>query len=257
MEQNQVKEAKELGSLLLDVGVSLLSSGASCSRIRITMKRLATAYHYAAHISIAPKSISLTLNLEEDNVIFNGMRSTPSQGVNFKTISGISRLSWEAIEEDLSIQQVRDKLTALLALPHYPRIIILLFVSLAGAGFCFSFGGKLPEMFISFGATFCGLFVRQEAIKRKFNPYFCVFFGSLVASLFAGAFIKAGLNISFEHAFATSVLFLIPGVPLINSFTDLIDGNILNGIVRGVNALMFSMAIAFGLLVAMIIYNLN
>jgi uncharacterized membrane protein YjjP (DUF1212 family) len=257
MEQHKVNEAKELGSLLLDVGVSLLSSGASCSRIRITMRRLATTFNYDAHISIAPKSISLTLNKEEENAIFNGMRSTPSQGVNFKTISGISRLSWEAVENDLSIEQVRDKLNALLVLPHYPRIIILLFVSLAGAGFCFSFGGKLPEMFIAFGATFCGLFVRQEAIKRKFNPYFCVFFGSLVASLFAGAFIKAGLNISFEHAFATSVLFLIPGVPLINSFTDLIDGNILNGIVRGVNALMFSMAIAFGLLVAMIIYNLN
>ena len=107
MEQHKVKEAKELGSLLLDVGVSLLSSGASCSRIRITMRRLATAYQYDAHISIAPKSISLTLNIEDEHVIFNGMRSTPSQGVNFKTISGISRLSWEAVEEDLSIHQVR------------------------------------------------------------------------------------------------------------------------------------------------------
>ncbi|MBY0480763.1 MAG: threonine/serine exporter family protein [Chitinophagaceae bacterium] len=257
MEQNKVAEAKEFGSLLLDVGVSLLSSGASCSRIRLTMKRLSITYHYQAHISIAPKSITLTLNDEDDNAVFNGMRSTPSQGVNFKTISGISRLSWDAVENDLSFHQVRDELNRLLALPHYPRIIVLLFVSLAGAGFCFSFGGKLPEMIIAFGATFCGLFIRQEAIKQKFNPYFCVFFGSLTASLFAGAFIKAGLHINFEHAFATSVLFLIPGVPLINSFTDLIDGNILNGIVRGINALMFSMAIAFGLLIAMIIYNLN
>ncbi|HEX3024506.1 MAG TPA: threonine/serine exporter family protein, partial [Chitinophagaceae bacterium] len=177
--------------------------------------------------------------------------------VNFKTISGISRLSWKAVENNLSVHQVREELNQLLALPHYPRIIILIFVSLAGSAFCFSFGGKIPEMIIAFGATFCGLFIRQEAVKNKFNPYISVFFGSLVASLFAGAFIKAGLNINFEHAFATSVLFLIPGVPLINSFTDLIDGNILNGIVRGINALMFSMAIAFGLLVAMLIYNLN
>jgi len=257
MEQNKITRAKELGSLLLDVGVSLLSSGASCSRIRITMKRLATTYNHEAHISIAPKSISLTLNDDDDNALFNGMRSTPSQGVNFKTISGISRLSWKAVENNLSVHQVREELNQLLALPHYPRIIILIFVSLAGSAFCFSFGGKIPEMIIAFGATFCGLFIRQEAVKNKFNPYISVFFGSLVASLFAGAFIKAGLNINFEHAFATSVLFLIPGVPLINSFTDLIDGNILNGIVRGINALMFSMAIAFGLLVAMLIYNLN
>ncbi|OIR12115.1 inner membrane protein YjjP [mine drainage metagenome] len=257
MEQKDNTEAQELGSLLLEIGVSLLSSGASCSRIRITMRRFATTYNYAAHISIAPKSISLTLKDKDDISIFNGMLSTPSQGVNFKTLSGISRLSWRAVENKLSIQQVREELNQLLALPHYPRIIILIFVSLAGSAFCFSFGGKVPEMFIAFGATFCGLFVRQEAVKNKFNPYISVFFASLVASLFAGAFIKAGLNISFEHAFATSVLFLIPGVPLINSFTDLIDGNILNGLVRGINALMFSMAIAFGLLIAMLIYNLN
>ncbi|MDE3142669.1 MAG: threonine/serine exporter family protein, partial [Bacteroidota bacterium] len=200
MEQNKITEAKELGSLLLDIGVSLLSSGASCSRIRITIRRFATTYNYAAHISIAPKSITLTLKDIEDNAIFNGMLSTPSQGVNFKTISGISRLSWKAVENNLSVQQVREELNHLLALPHYPRIIILIFVSLAGSAFCFSFGGKIPEMFIAFGATFCGLFARQEAVKNKFNPYISVFFGSLVASLFAGAFIKAGLNINFEHA---------------------------------------------------------
>jgi uncharacterized membrane protein YjjP (DUF1212 family) len=185
------------------------------------------------------------------------MRTIIAQGVNFKTISGISRLSWQSLEQNFSITQVRAELNRILSLPHYPRLIVLLFVSLAGAGFCFSFGGKLPEMVITFGATFCGLFVRQEAVKHKFNPYICVFMGSLVASLFAGAFVKAGLHINFEHAFATSVLFLIPGVPLINCFTDLIDGNILNGLVRGINALMFALAIALGLLTAMLIFNLK
>jgi uncharacterized membrane protein YjjP (DUF1212 family) len=218
---------------------------------------LATLYNYIAHISIAPKSVSLTLNTEGNNAIFSGMRTIVAQGVNFKTISGISRLSWEALEKDFSILQVREELNRLLALPHYPRLIILFFVSLAGSGFCFTFGGKLPEMIIAFGATFCGLLVRQEAIKHKFNPYICVFMSSLTASLFAGAFIKAGLDINFEHAFATSVLFLIPGVPLINCFTDLIDGNLLNGLIRGINALMFALAIALGLLTAMLIYNLK
>lgn len=250
-------EAKEFGSLLLDVGVYLLSSGASCSRIRITMRRLATTYNYLPHISIAPKSVSLTLSDGQDVPVFTGMRTIPAQGVNFKTISGISRLSWNASENNLTLQVLRDELNRLIALPHYPRIIVLTFVSLSGAAFCFTFGGKWLEMVITFGATFCGLFMRQEAIKRKFNPYICVYVGSFVASLFAGAFVKAGLNINFEHAFATSVLYLIPGVPLINCFTDLIDGNILNGVVRGINALMFALAIALGLLSVVLIFNLK
>ncbi|MEN9443917.1 MAG: hypothetical protein RIS47_807, partial [Bacteroidota bacterium] len=59
-----------------------------------------------------------------------------------------------------------------------------------------------------------------------------------------------------EHAFATSVLFLVPGVPLINSFTDVIDGNISIGVARGINGLMIAFAIALGLSVAMLIYHI-
>ena len=257
MNDQNTTGAKEFGSLILDVGVYLLSSGASCSRIRITMRRLATSFNYLAHISIAPKSVSLTLNDEHDTAVFSGMRSIAAQGVNFKTISGISRLSWNAAENNLSLQQIRDELNRLVSLPHYPRLILLLCVSIAGAGFCYTFGGNLTEMLITFGATFCGLFVRQEAIKAKFNPFICVYMGALVASLFAGVFVKSGLPVNFEHAFATSVLFLIPGVPLINCFTDIIDGNILNGLVRGINALMVALAIAFALLTVMLLFNLK
>ena len=103
MEHNKTTELKELGSLLLDVGTVLLSSGASCSRIRITMRRIAAAFDYEAHISIQPKSVSLNLSDDEDNVLFNGMRSIPAQGVNFKTISGISRMSWNVVEHNMNI----------------------------------------------------------------------------------------------------------------------------------------------------------
>jgi uncharacterized membrane protein YjjP (DUF1212 family) len=78
------KEPKEFGALLLDVGVSLLNSGASCSRIRITMTRFALAYDYVPHITIGPKSVSLTLDDNDGIPLFNGIRSTPAQGVNFQ-----------------------------------------------------------------------------------------------------------------------------------------------------------------------------
>jgi uncharacterized membrane protein YjjP (DUF1212 family) len=64
------------------------------------------------------------------------------------------------------------------------------------------------------------------------------------------------IGIHPEYAFATSVLYLIPGIPLINSLSDLLDGNIMNGIVRGVNGLMMSFAIALGMLGVILIYNL-
>ena len=78
-----------------------------------------------------------------------------------------------------------------------------------------------------------------------------------VRLIFIGIIYKLGTGIQLEHAFATSVLFLIPGVPMINAFTDLIDGNILNGMDRGINALMHAMAIAIGLTTVMFIFNIR
>ncbi|MGL4484689.1 MAG: threonine/serine ThrE exporter family protein [Anaerovoracaceae bacterium] len=257
MKKELQQEANEIGALLLDIGTALLSSGASCARILVTINRIATNYNYIAYTSITHKSISLTLHNEDDKIVlFSGLRTIAAQGVNFRTIAAISRLSWKTIDENLVIHEVKEKLQKILTNPHYPRGVILFFVSIAGAAFCFSFGGDAKAMLITFCATFVGLFVRQEAVKYKFNAYICVFLGALSASLFSGAFIETGKDIYAEHAFATSVLFLIPGVPLINCFTDLIDGNILNGIVRGINALIFAFAIALGLLSALLIYNL-
>jgi uncharacterized membrane protein YjjP (DUF1212 family) len=112
-------------------------------------------------------------------------------------------------------------------------------------------------MITSFLATVTGLFVRQETLRKKFNPYLCVYFASATASLLAGAAVKFNVGISPELAFIASVLFLIPGVPLISSVSDLMDGNILNGLSRGVNALQTSLAIALGLLTTMILYSIQ
>jgi uncharacterized membrane protein YjjP (DUF1212 family) len=250
-------ESKDLGALLLNIGVSLLQAGANCSRIRTTMNTFAAVYHYVPHITIGPNSVSLALNDKDGITLFNGIRSTSAHDINFKLISGISRLSWKVAERELPIQELKKELSEIQTSGRYPRIIILCFVSLAGAAFCYTFGGSWIEMIITFGATFCGLFVKQQLAKHKFNPYINTYVAATVASLFTSVFHIAGLTITPINAFSTCVLFLIPGVLLINCITDLIDGNIMNGIVKGVNALMFALAIAFGISTTIILFNLN
>jgi len=70
-----------------------------------------------------------------------------------------------------------------------------------------------------------------------------------------GVYFNIGSNP--QTALATSILFLVPGVALINSFTDLLDNNILNGMVRFTTGLMTVLAMAIGLFVAMYLFQLN
>jgi uncharacterized membrane protein YjjP (DUF1212 family) len=198
------------------------------------------------------------ISVIDDNGKFysSKLKRTQPHGVNFKVLSGISRMSWRVQDEDWDLDQIKQELVRLKSLHHYPRWLILLLVGLAGASFCRLFGGGWVEMLVAFIATFAGLFVRQEAIKRNFNPYICVFMASTIASIFSGFAVKLGIGAHPELAFATSVLFLVPGIPLINSFTDLIDGNISIGIVRGTNGMLIAFSIALGLLAAMVIFKI-
>ena len=245
-----------LCKLLLEAGAMLMSSGANTARIRITVLRIANAYGYQAELLITHRALMLTLYDEDKDYFFSRLKRTSPHGANFRMVSGISRMSWSIVEEKWTLEQVQEELDRLKSLPHYPRLIILLLVALAGASFCRLFGGGYVEMTIAFLATFTGLFVRQEAVKKSFNPYLCIFFAAFVSSMISGLAVKLQIGENPDYAFATSVLYLIPGIPLINSLSDLLDGNIMNGIVRGVNGLIIAFAIALGLLSAIMIYNL-
>ena len=242
--------------MLLDVGTLLMSNGASTGRVRNTVNRIAEALGYDVELLITSRSLMLTVTEENGSDYTSSVRRTPPHGVNFRIVSGISRMSWRVIEEKLTVAQINDEITRLTALPHYPRLVVLSFVALAGASFCRLFGGEGWELLVTFIASFFGLFIRQEALKKRFNPYLAIVFASFAASMIAGLSVKLGIGDTPEHALATSVLFLIPGVPLINSLTDIIDGNTLNGIVRGLNGFVMAFAIALGLMMAMQIYGI-
>jgi uncharacterized membrane protein YjjP (DUF1212 family) len=249
-------EIKELGSLLLDIGTLLMSSGASTERIRNNVSRIANSFGYNAELLITSRALTLTLRDEENEYAFNSLKRTSPHAVNFKIVSGISRMSWAVVEQGWSLVEIKNEIERLVSLPHYPRFVALSIVALAGASFCRLAGGEYMDMAIVFVATFIGLFVRQEANTLKFNPYLCIYVAAFAASSIAGLAYKVNIGgQNHEHAFATSVLFLIPGVPLINTFSDLIDGNLQNALVRGLNGLIISFCIALGLLTSMFLYR--
>lgn len=253
---NKLKEdALSVGNILLEIGASLMSSGASTNRTRVTLERVAKGLGYGVELLITQRALMLTIIDKDQQHFFSRLKRISPHGVNFRIVSGISHLSWNVMEENWTVAQITEELHRLKSLPHYPRYVVLVFVGLAGAAFCHIFGGGTTEMAVAFLATVAGLFVRQEAMKKKFNPYLCVFFAAFTASLFAGLAEYFHVGLQPDKAFATSVLFLVPGVPLINSVSDLMDGNIQNGIVRAMNGLMIAFSIAMGLFAVKMILN--
>ncbi|MCV9387307.1 threonine/serine exporter family protein [Reichenbachiella ulvae] len=248
-EKENGQELKELAQTLLQIGALLMSSGANSQRIRKTLHRIAGEFQCHIDLLITHRALMLNISDAQKQHFYSAIKRTEPVGVNFKIVSGISRMSWRLVQEHWSIAQLKKELDGLLSLTHYPRIVILLMVGLAGASFCRLFGGEWLDMVVTFSATFIGLVVRQEVTKRSFNPYLCIFFAAFTSSLIAG-FPVVYFDVIHEQALFSAVLYLIPGVPLINSFSDLIHGETMTGIVRSVNGLLIAFSIALGFMLA-------
>lgn len=247
--------AFKAGNALLDVGAALMSSGASTHRTRLTLERLANGLGLKIELLITQRALMVTVVDKEQELFFSRLKRTSPHGVNFKVVSGISRMSWRVLEENWTVEQIESELRRLKKLPHYPRLLVLSVVGLAGAAFCRIFGGGFLDMLVAFVATFAGLFVRQTAVNKKFNPYISIYFASFTASLIAGSAEFFSIGNNPEAAFSTSVLFLVPGVPMINAVTDMVDGNIQNGIVRLFNGMIIAFAIAMGVFTVRALFN--
>jgi uncharacterized membrane protein YjjP (DUF1212 family) len=247
----------ELGEMLLEIGSMLMVAGANTERVKMTISRIAGAFGCDSQLMITNHALMITLTYDNKVKTFTSVKWVPNMHLNFNLISDISTMSWKIVQEKWSVERINKEMKLLDKKPVYPRFLVIFLVALAGSSFCRLMGGEAVEMIVCFTGSFTGLYVRQESVKLKFNFYLCIFFAALTSSFLAGLYSFLNPGAEYIHALATSVLFLIPGVPMINSFSDLIDGNILNGTTRGVNVLVIAFAIALGLMVSLLIFNLN
>jgi uncharacterized membrane protein YjjP (DUF1212 family) len=255
-DQDKSTEIKALGTVLLDIAALLMVSGASTGRVRNTITRISNSFGYSTDMLISQRTLMLNVYDAESDQVFTSLKRTLAHGVNFRILSDISHLSWQISEQNWTVAEISEEIKRIRKLPSYHPLLVLMLVGLSGAAFCRLAGGGIVDMAAVFAGSFCGLYIRQQATKIRFNPYLCLYFAALTSSLIAGLPLKiTGIPVH-EHAVATSVLFLIPGVPLINSFSDMIDGNLQNGLIRGLNGFIISFSLALGLLTSIYIYHL-
>ena len=251
------KELDRALNLLLDISSILMLSGANTNRARLNIDRFASVLNYDASCFISHKAIILTLTNQETGFNRTKTKKIPPHAINFATISSISHVSWKAIDKNWNIDQIEAELEEIKKQPSYPNYLKLIAVSFAGAGFCNIFGGDYLNMLVAFISTFAGRYIFVFISKKKYNVYIRVFLAAFIASMLAAIGVVYNIGENPQTALATSVLFLIPGVALINSFTDLLDNNVLNGMVRFATGIMTVLVIALGLFLTMIIFQLK
>ena len=232
-------------SLIAGYSANLMGAGVHTSRVIRNSKRIGEAYGVDVKLSVFHKNIILTIIDNETGEACNEVIDIPAHPISFEHNSELSALSWEVYDKHLPLHEMADKFNKIISAPKIDPLFVLLLVGFANASFCKLFGGDIISMSIVFSATITGLFLKQQMQKKKINHYIIFIVSAFVASLCASTALI--FDTTSEIALATSVLYLVPGVPLINGVIDIVEGYILTGFARLTEAALLIVSIAIGL----------
>lgn len=240
---------KEMSDFLSDYSVMLFGSGATCIRMERNVRRIAETMGMEAEFSIWPRHIHLTVRDGDENLTtVVAIKDIP---ISFAKISLLSRMSWQMADGHLGFRAARRTLQVIGRTAGTGPWQLLLLVPLANASFCRLFGGDITAMIIVFCSTFAGYLMKQLLAEKKTDVRIIFIICAFISSVIASTGFLFSLGTTPYIAVATSVLYLVPGIPFINSFCDMLDRHYLCSLGRMMNAIVLSACLSIGLFVGM------
>ena len=236
---------------LLRLGSVAMRSGTPAFRVREWMGVLSRAMKVEAlAVHVALGALTVTGRRGGHPVTIAG--EVAPIGINAWRMGAILKLSAEA-EPGILPREVNARIDAIEAAPGIHGILATaLAVGLASAGFSYLNGGGPLEAIASLVGGGIGQSVRSLLFRRHLNQYavtaLCAVIASSLYVLVASLLGEAGFA-SARHAagFISSVLFLVPGFPLVAALLDLLQNQIVASMARLAYGMGVLAAAAFGL----------
>lgn len=251
MKQNH--ELTETLDFIAEYATYLLGSGVHTSRVVRNSQRIGASQGVEIQLMSFQKSSIVSIHDPRSGESATRAVKIIQRPISFVRNSDLSALSWEALDEQLPLDEIRRRFERLTAKPYIRPGAALLAVGLANASFCRLFGGDWIAMAVVFVSTIVGLAVKQRMQAKGVNHLLIFTLTAFVASMCASVALR--FDCTAHIALATSPLFLVPGVPLINGAIDIVEGYILNGCSRIINALLLIICIAVGLSATLMLFK--
>lgn len=257
IERSKIK-ANEMANFILDVGLFLMASGAHSGRVWRNCKRIAD--HWGFQMNINPTFTGILVSVwdenESDNIV-TLYKSSLTNTVHFEILTMISHLSWKIHDNKIGFDDARQELESIKRKRHYTYWVIALAVGFSCACLCLVAGGNIMDAIMAFGGASVGSVTRFYILKKQFNQFLSLIIAAFVTTMIAGMDTIFALGKSPEMALATAVLYLVPGVPLINSVIDLLEGYYSASIARSLFAASILTCIAVGMTLSILLLGIN
>ena len=237
-------------NVLLRFGTLMLRAGDTAFRVREAMGLLADAMGIERlDVQFALNSMTATARSGGEAVTL--AREIAPLGVDASRIAALTKLA-RSSRPGLTPAALAAAIDAIEARqPLHGLVAISLSMMVASAGFSYLNGGDLLATAAAAAGGGLGQAMRTLLSRKRFNQFamtaLCAVSASGVYCLIVLGFGVRVFALAHAVGFISSVLFLVPGFPLVAALLDLVQHQTMAGIGRLFYGVLLTLAAAFGL----------
>lgn len=245
----------EIIKVSLQVGSLLLANGAETCRVEESIERICKACGVKeVHVFAVLSTIIVTIVMEDDYPITQTSR-IHKRNIELHKVECLNNLSRRICYETMSYEQIMAEVHRIDAFPSYHKVLIFFCYGLVASLFSLFFGGSLLNASVAFCA---GLLVKlglNAMSQLSVNSFFTAIIGGIIASITPLISSSFGLPIDKDTIIIGAIMTLVPGLAITNAIRDIIAGDFLSGITRGIEAILIGLGIAIGVAVSLSLFK--
>jgi uncharacterized membrane protein YjjP (DUF1212 family) len=246
---------------LLSLGAAMLRAGNTAIRTRAWLALVARKMDFDA-ISLNLTFDNLTVFVRRRGEFATAMRDVGPPSFDAGRIAELEQFTRKMNRRDAP-RDISAKLAAIAsAPPRYSGILVGFAIAVASGGFAFLGGGGPLEVIAAGTSGGIGHHIRSLLSHYQLNHYAIAMFSAILAStiyvlttlLIARA--EPGF-VAHPGGFIASVLFLVPGFPLVAGLFDLLQYQTVAAVGRLAYGGMTLLAVAFGISIVIALSNID
>ncbi len=227
-------------------GEIMIKNGAETYRVEETMNRMAYAAGMkSVHSFVTPTSIIFSFK-DHGEVDRTRMVRLGERTINLNKVTMVNEVSRHFVADKISLTEAHDKLVEISSQKfQYPDWLLNVAAGLGSGSFAVLIGGTFLD-FIPSAIAGAIVFASSNYLYRLLP---ITFFAEFAASFLGGMFTLIASWVFPAHLqlgvmIIGAMIPLFPGVALTNSVRDLMAGDLMAGVARGVEAGLSALAVA-------------
>lgn len=240
---------------ILDIGESMLISGAENYRIEDSLYRMCRSYGFVKYdVFVIPSNIQITVETENGDIITQ-VRHIENADIDFDQLDYMNNLcryvcSHTPDEEELQkkYQEVKNRP------PQHPEAQYFAGV-MGGTGFAVFFGCNFKDAIVAVIVSLMIVVVGKWLEKREGNLFVYNTILSFLSEVIIVLSVRNGFADHPERIMIGIVMLLISGLSTTNGIREILQKDYISGFINIMNSILGAAGIAVGTALAMLVLN--